>query len=427
MALATCLCMLSCSKDPDVTIYETMDFPKCLTPVNFKCTVEYVKISVNFNTFPDAEAYELELYTTNILTLGEDEELPEPELSMTFAPDELPYTFTGPEDKTCYIRLRAINNSANKEPSSWVTGNVKTTPDPATTCAAPNDAIVKVNFKKLTFTWTPADNVKQYQVEIYSETAPASGDKNPDTFLGEFTIMPSDLPFKVEVPVEVEDKTYYYRVRGINEEAGLNPSKWVRGNFKIVTYWWNDWDNTFDYGKEIGATRETKFTEADIKSMGLDKGKAVPAGETITWDGITYGPLTGFYGDKFSINRCKNWNKTDYSKDFPLESYESLTVSQPGILSFIPRITVGKVPELVIGLLTKRDGEAPSFEYIYQQNIVETSTIGTKNEENRLNIEITRDHLYGIIEPATIYVFCNLQSLTIYPIRWTRTDKDKMD
>lgn len=427
MALAACLCMLSCSKDPDVTIYDTLEFPRCLTPVNFKCTVEYVDIKVNFHTFPDAEAYELELYTTNFMALGEDEEFPEPEMTLRINREDIPYTFTGPEDMTCYIRLRAVNDTDKKEPSDWVTANVKTTPDPSTTCAAPSDAKVKVNFKKLTFTWIPADNVKEYQVELYSETAPASGDKNPDTFLGEFTILPSELPYKVEVPVEVEDKTYYYRVRGVNEEAGLKPSKWVRGNFKVVTYWWQDWDTTFDYGKEIGQTRETHFTEADIKALGVEKNKSVPDGQTITWDGITYGPKVGFYGDKFSLQRCKTWNSTDYAKDFPMESYESLTVSQPGILSFIPRITAGKVPEVVIGLLTKRDGEAPSFEYIYQQNIVETSTVTGKNEENRLNIEITRDHLYGIIEPATVYVFCNLQPLIVYPIRWTRTDKDKMD
>ena len=59
------LCLISCSEDPNVPIHSELDFTKCLRPVNFKCNVQYVDVTVDFKAFPDAEAYELEAYSTD--------------------------------------------------------------------------------------------------------------------------------------------------------------------------------------------------------------------------------------------------------------------------------------------------------------------------------------------------------------------------
>ncbi|MBO4340375.1 MAG: hypothetical protein J5835_02960 [Bacteroidales bacterium] len=434
--MAAGLCLLSCSVDPDVTIYESLDFPQCLRPVNLQCTVDNLDITVDMKTFSDSEAIQLEVYSSDFRLLPEGEEPSQDDLlfSATIPSNQLPYTFKGPAETTCYIRLRAVNETKKKEPSEWVTTNVKTTANPSTTCISPTDVKVNALFKRLTFQWTAADNVAEYLVEIYKEkSAPATGDRNPEdeNFMFEIRILPSQLPYNYEVTVDIVDyDNYYYRVQGRNDAANLEPSKWVRGSFKLIKYWWRDWESSFDFELNNTASRQTSFNMTTIKAQlkelndGEDK-TSVPDGKEFTWEKITYGPGCQFYDDKFSFNRCKKWDEDTYAQDLPLECYETFEISQPGILSFIPKISdVSKVPEVVVGLLTKKSEEAPSFEYIYQKNLAITGTITEKNEENRLNIEIKKDHVYGIIEPARVYIFCNLQGLTVYPIKWIRTNPD---
>ena len=62
--LLTALAALSCSKDPDVTIYEQLEFSQCIAPINVDFTVKYVDITVECEkTFPDAEKFELQVYS----------------------------------------------------------------------------------------------------------------------------------------------------------------------------------------------------------------------------------------------------------------------------------------------------------------------------------------------------------------------------
>ena len=423
-ALAAGLCLLSCSKDPDVVIQTSLEFHKCLKPINFKCTVDCVTITVNLHTFPDAENYELEVYTTNILALPEGEE-PDPEYLAYTAlvkPEEFPYTFKGPEDIDCYIRTRAVNETKKREPSTWVNGHVKTDVDPETTCATPSDFKITPNYNWITANLSFAANVEQYVIEVYSEAVPSSGTPDPEKLIDSMTLGRDDFPFLAK---GIPAGTYYYRIQGRNETAGLKPSKWVRGNFTTKDYIWKENESAFDYNLSVGSARETVFTKATItEQLNAQFGKkGVTAGNTYTWDNITYGPLTSYYDDKWSINRCKTWDKTTYAMDFPMESYEMMEVTRPGTFSFIPRATGNtedKLPEIVLAMLTQKDGKV-NFTYVHQAKPVLTATINTKNEENRITIAITEENLYGIDVPAKLYLFCNVQSLTIYPIKWTRT------
>ena len=68
-----------------------------------------------------------------------------------------------------------------------------------------------------------------------------------------------------------------------------------------------------------------------------------------------------------------------------------------------------------MGLLTKKKGVV-DFRYVYQETLTSGST--SKNEENRLTIAITEDDLFGIDEPATLYLFCNVVDINVYPIKW---------
>ena len=418
-ALAFGMCLLSCSKDPEVPIHSELDFLQCLRPISFKCSVQYVEVTVNFKAFPDAEAYELEVYSTDFLALPEGEEPSEQDLvhKALVTEEQLPYSFTAPEEITCYIRVRGVNETEGREPSEWVTGHVKTDVDPLTRCATPTDVKVTANYNWVTCSLTPMSNVKEYNIELYSKAIPASGDPDPADLIDQMVKHSEEFPFTIK---DVPAGTYYYRIQGLNDEAGLKPSKWVKGSFTTADYTWLNVEGTFDYNLASGGKRETKFNKTGITEA--LPAKKVAAGETFTWDGITYGPGAQYYDDKWSFNRCKNWDKSSYAKEFPLEAYEMLQVTQPGTLSFIPRAgskTEDKMPEVVLAALTTK-GDKVSFDYIYQQKLVVTETIASKNEENRLYIEVTDEHLYGITEPATLYLFANLNNLTIYPVSYTR-------
>ncbi len=416
--LALASCMISCSKDPDVPIHDKLDFETCLRPIRFKCEVEYVSVTLKFTTFPDAEAYEVEAYSTDFLALPEGEEpaIEDRVYSATITAEDIPYTFKAPEEINCHIRVRAVNETEGRKPSAWVTGKVKTDVDPETRCATPTNVKVLANYNWVTCSLTPMSNVKEYVIELYSKAVPASGQPDPADLIGTATKLPSEFPFTVK---DVPAGTYYYRIQGRNEEAGLNPSKWVKGTFTTMDYTWLDVEGTFDYNLASGKKKETKFDQAAIEA--LLPAKITDTG-TFTWDGITYGPGCSYGNDKWSFNRCKTWDDKTYAKPLPLECYEMLKVTQPGTLSFIPRAgstAETEMPEVVLAVLTTK-GDQVSFDYIYQKKLATSASITSKNEENRLSIEVTEEYLYGITEPAALYLFANLKGLIVYPLSYTR-------
>lgn len=418
-ALALGMCLLSCSKDPDVPIHSELDFLKCLRPISFKCSVQYVEVTVNFKAFPDAEVYEMEAYTTDFLALPEGEEPSEEELvhKALLTEEMLPYSFNAPEEINCYIRVRGVNETEGREPSEWVTGHVKTDVDPLTRCATPTDVKITANYNWVTCSLTPMSNVKEYSIELYSKSIPATGDPDPADLIDHIVKPSGDFPFTMK---DVPAGTYYYRIQGLNEEDGLKPSKWVKGSFTTADYTWLNVDGTFDYDLASGGKRETKFDQTAITAE--LPSKSVAAGTTYTWDGVTYGPGCSYSNDKWSFNRCKNWDDKSYANPLPLEAYEMIQVTQPGTLSFIPRASSkdeAKMPEVVLAALTTK-GDKVSLDYIYKEVLQTSETINVKNEANRLYIEVTEEDLYGITEPATLYLFMNLNQVIVYPLSYTR-------
>ena len=416
--LALGLCLLSCSKDPEVPIHSELDFLQCLRPIQFKCSVQYVDVTVDFKAFPDAEAYEMEVYSSDFLVLPEGEEPSEEDLvhKALLTEEMLPYTFKAPEEITCYIRVRGVNETEGREPSAWVTGDVKTDVDPLTRCATPTGVKVTANYNWVTCSLTPMSNVKEYSIELYSKAIPATGDPDPADLIDRIVKPSGDFPFTMK---DIPAGTYYYRIQGLNEEAGLKPSKWVKGSFTTADYTWLNVEGTFDYNLASGGKRVTIFNQTEI--IALLPSKKVESG-TFTWDGVTYGPTCSYSNDKWAFNRCKQWDKTTYANDFPLEAYEMIQVTQPGTLSFIPRassLDEAKMPEVVLAALTTK-GDIVSFDYIYQQKLATSETINVKNEENRLYIEVTEEALYGITEPASLYLFMNLNQVIVYPLSYTR-------
>ena len=415
MLLLAGLTVLSCSKDPDVVIHDKIDFDQCLTPVGVDFDVEYIQITVDCDKiFPDAEKMELEVFSEPFPPDGEANE--EYLIRRDFIePKDFPYTFTGPDETTCYMRLRATNETAGKKPSRWVSGYVKTDVDPDLTCGKPADAKTIVNFSQVTFSWTPAANVKQYEIEIYKEPLPAIGEPDPSNLVRSLVKLASEIPFIEEFGV----RKYYYRVRGTNEEDGLKASGWVKGSFTTTAYDWPTDRDAFDYGRSHSSPRTSTITVEAFSALNWNAGDEVPAGSEITVDGITYGPGVKFEadGDRISFAQCNSWDK-NYTNNFPLVRYVCFKVNKPGSLSFIPRLGGSTKPEIIVGVKTKKTGQV-IFKYVYREKPADSTTLKEKDEANRITVPITREDILGIDEAATIYVCCTTTRLHMYPITWT--------
>ncbi|MBO4475892.1 MAG: hypothetical protein J5737_04140 [Bacteroidales bacterium] len=407
--------LLSCSKDPDVVIYDQIEFDQCLAPVEVRFKVENVSVTVNCEkSFPDAEKFELEVYSE---PLPADDEVNDTDLIKRDVFEEFPYTFIGPDETPCYMRLRAINELAGKKPSRWTCGYVMTGVDPEHTCVRPADAKAVATYTSVKFSWTQAANVKQYEIEIYKEPMPTSGEPfKENLYCPKIVKSVTEIPFTMEFPI----RKFYYRVRGINEEDGLKPSSWVRGSFATSAYEWPVNKDAFDYGYTPARPRTSTVSAEAFAAAGWAPGDKVPADTEYTVDGITYGPDVLFEsaGDRVTLSACNSWDKTNYARNFPLNRYLRFDVNKPGSLSFIVRLSGSTSPKLFVAVKTTKMG-VTTFSYLSENNVTVTPTIKEKNEENRVTIDVTRDALMGIDDAATVYVFGGVAKISLYPITWT--------
>jgi hypothetical protein len=416
-ALLTLMCLgfVSCSKDPDVVIYEQIDFAQCLTPIDVRFSVNNVEVTVSCEkSFPDAEKFELEVCSE---PAPSEDQVSNEALIRRDIIDNLPYTFTGPDETPCYLRLRAINETAGKKPSRWTSGYVMTGVDPEHTCVRPSDAKAVATFTSVKFSWTQASNVKAYEIEIYKEPLPTSGEPfATNLYCPKIVKGVTEIPFVMEFPI----RQYYFRVRGINEEDGLKPSSWVRGTFATSAFTWPTNNEAFDFGYSHDNPRTSVISPEAFAAVGWAPGTKVPADTEYTVDGITYGPDVQFEsdGERITLSSCNKWDKTNYARNFPLNRYIYFNVNGPGSLSFMVRLSGSTSPKLYVGVLAKKLG-ATTFEYISEDNIAVTETSKEKNEANRVTIEIPRDKMMGIDDAATVYIFGGIAKISLYPITWT--------
>ena len=406
------LLALSCSKDPKVTIYDDLEFDRCLAPINVRFKVEFVDVTVTCEkSFPDAEKYELEVYSEPVPA---EDEVNDEFLIRRDVFDEFPYTFTGPDETPCYMRMRAINESAGKKPSHWTVGYVMTDVDPDHTCARPFDAKAVATYTSVKFSWTQATNVKQYEIEIYKEPLPTSGEPFAgNLYCPKIVKDVTEIPFTMEFPI----RKFYFRVRGINEEDGLRPSSWVRSSFQTSDYAWPANHDAFDYGYSPTRPRTSTISKEAFATVNWEPGAKVPAGSEYTVDGITYGPDVQFEsdGDRITLSACNSWNKVDYARNFPLNRYLRFMVNKPGTVSIPVRLLGSTAPKIFVGLKTTKVG-VTQFAYLYEQAVNMEEVVDSRIT---IDVDVSRADLMGIDDAADIYIFGGIVKMSLYPITWT--------
>ena len=192
-------------------------------------------------------------------------------------------------------------------------------------------------------------------------------------------------------------------VRGKYTDAGTLPYVSATPDWEMPGEEWPNDSEAFDYG--VSETREASLS-------GI--GNIYPQ----TVDRVTYASGLGCYTDKMAMGTCDSWDTQTYSGvNFPLKGFISFKINKPGTLSFIPRIqTLGAKVNIVIGLLTKKDGIS-AYKELHKRTIQLNTT--AKDEASRVSFEIKKEDMEGISEAARVYIYCTYGQLLVYPVRWT--------
>ncbi|MBO4475304.1 MAG: hypothetical protein J5737_01085 [Bacteroidales bacterium] len=172
---------------------------------------------------------------------------------------------------------------------------------------------------------------------------------------------------------------------------------------------WPSDEDAFDY--DILESRQAHLPAADS-----------PDPFPKTYDKVFYGSAMslGTGGDKFVLQRAASEN---YTAAVNSGRFMSITITRPGTLSFIPRIVStdpDKIPTLLVALVTTKDGEVVSAKNIYKQRMTNWTTSGNYNvlKDYRIYVPVSEQDLAGITEPATLYVYCTVSQMIIYPLKW---------
>jgi len=396
----------SCTKfDSGVTIYTNPNLPRCLSPVSVQTNVKYDNVTVELKVFSDAKLYEMEMYSEDVKGVED----PDPEKLVTvqsFLPIMVPYEFKAPEEMKLYYRMRATNTE--KDPSLWVYGSFETGTDPSTICTKPVDATAKAVFDKVTFSWTTFADTEIYELEVYKSPIPESGEPAGSDLVKSYKLAPSDIPYTEKFE---QNKNFYFRVRATAPSSTRRNSKWATGSFATKAFVWPNEEAALDYGLTAPWTATINST----KFPGYSSGTKVPA-EHIVVDKVTYGYDGTYYGDRYQIAQCYDWDKTSYAVSIPKKRFEMFKINKPGTLSFVPYAS--KTPSIVIALIVTKAGEK-SASYAYKKENVTCYNKSGDKETYRQSFEITEDMLYGIEEAATIYIFSDANGgFNCYPITW---------
>ena len=407
------LATVGCERyNPEDEIITYFDMPRCMQPVRLSTDVEYNRVEVSIRVFHDAEYYIFETYNS-VIYEDSDPYIEDRVDSMTVKPKDIPFVFTTLEDVTLYYRIQALNPSKGKEPSRWAVGKFTTKVDPALTCLTLSPEAVPV-CEIVTFNWTPATAAERYLLELYSSAVPSSGEPDPANLIESIPLTVDQLPYSKKFGLG----TYYYRVKAIDTLGVRKDSKWSKGDFKVteVFEYPND-EGAYDYGVTPG-TAKTGVLDVDYiyDNYEIDAGDDMPSAMTedkITW--LYSKGNTGVYmGDFITYARRAGYETLSDGNRVANDVGCRFKINKPGTLKFFCKLAnkqtwAGNECRLQVALETKKNG-AKKCEMIHDARPENIATKASEKSDAKywVSVDILEDMLYGIEEPATIYIWHEL-------------------
>ena len=426
------LATVACERfNPEDEILTNFDMPRCMKPVRVQSEVEYNTVRISLKVFHDAEYYIFETYNS-VIYEDSDPYIEDRVDSMTVSPKDVPFSFTTLEDVTLYYRIAAVNNKKGKEMSRWAVGKFTTKVDPTQTCLTLSPEATPV-CEFVTFNWM-ATAAERFLLELYSVAVPSTGEPDPANLIESIPLEFDQLPYTKKFALG----TYYYRVKAIDTLGVRKDSKWTRGSFTVseVFEYPND-EAAFDYGVAAGTTKAgTLDPDYIYDTYEIEPGDKMS--EPMTVDKVTwlYGASNqGTYkGDCIMYNRRKGYeNLTDGSTRVASDVGFRMKINKPGTFKFF--FTLYKSTDTWEGkehkfqiVLEKKINGAKKGEFIYNQRpeYVAKSASSKTDPNYWITVEVTEDMLYGIEEPATLYVWHEMDNtnnsgiqLHYYPPTWT--------
>ena len=414
--------------DPEEKMIKTLNLPQCLKPVSVKTEVENNQVTFDLKVFPDVEKYVLELYDGVIYEDAEpaSESLIE---RISIDPKDIPYTLTTLEDVTLYYRISATNEAEGKAASLWTIGHFKTSVDPAHVCVTPEPEVTASN-DLIRFMWQKVLTDK-YLLEVYNNKIPSSGDPEATDLFRSIPLTNDDLPYSAIFPPK--EGSYYFRVKAMDLAGERKDSKWATGSFTSTAYVWPSETDAFDYGLAPGSSKTASF-----EGLGVEVDAKIPApGKTV--DGITWMSAEAnsgtFKGDRVTYNRRKTYEKLeDNTTNVAADIGIRLKVNRPGTLKLFPKFPSNKTwsgnEQQFIAVLSGTKSGVFAASTIYSvtptEDHVSKSSADKDDDKYCVIVEVTKEMLYGMDGPATIYLWHNANNATnagiqfdYYPPKWT--------
>ena len=409
--------LASCDRfNPEDLIIKDIDVPQCLKPVAVKTTVEYNVVTLDLKVFPDAEKYILEIYKSIVDETSE----PNPEdlvESHSIDPKNIPFTFSTVEDLTLYYRVRAVNDTKMKIPSYWAFGRFRTDVDPTTICLTLQPELREC-YEYVQFNWQKALTDK-YLLEVYTSSIPSSGEPDPANRYETIELTNDDLPYQGFYP---SGSTYYYRAKAIDLAGERKDSKWVKGDFKPEVFSWPNSELAIDYGLTApfvdSYDEPHKSTIRNLFNENNDGGYTKNINGEVIYNKIHYMDAVQFCNDRVSTSgNGKYTDEAEYGVSLPKDNrHVYFLVNKPGQISVCLRKNDDKENSRgTIALLTTKKGFGTKAIYL-----LDTPDI-VKSKGDPFIVNVTAEQLYGITEPAKIYVFNSAKTVGVhmYPITWT--------
>lgn len=374
--------------DAESMVRRDIDLRRCLQPIDVKAKVDADVVTISLSPFPDAEKYVFEIYLEDELRKRD-----------TVQRAEIPYVFKVPaadvgEEMT--FKVAAINETAGKEMSTWASGKFKTKEDTSHICAKP-DCTVSVLNRKVTFSWTKPETDK-YRFELYDKDGKEICAKD---------LTNEQVPFSLMLDAVT---SYKYKVKAMDIAGERSDSRWVEKSFETgEEYVWLNSDIVLENGLDVDFSSD----EFKLFPMNEDIASTTTIHNITVWEKCRWtGTAINTRGSIESANLDSQYGIT-IPKD--VKKFVSFYVCKPGTLTLSMKQGSSSKPAVTVSVLTTTPaGKTAGY-------LLNDSSFSSKKT---VDIALTEDILYGISEPARIYIYSSDNGYVyLYNVKWVEGDK----